>query len=186
VTTCRRAVAALPAALLTLALAAAGKAHAATAGPEELRWILGPTAALVGALLGSRFPWEAGVGYRSLELGVAITPGCAGVNFLVIALCALSFGFGSRFRPTGRLLWVAAAAALAGVATVGANAARILATVALRGLEAPLGLSFDALHRLEGVAVYLGALLLALSLVERALGAPPGPRAPAHPEPGPG
>jgi len=186
VTACRPASAGLPATALTLALAAAGKAHLASAGPEELRWILAPTAALVSALLGSPFAWEAGVGYRSLEQGVAITPGCSGLNFGVIALCALSFGFGSRFRAAGRLLWVGAAAALAGVATVGANATRILTTVALRGLEMPLGLSFDALHRLEGAAVYLTSLLVTLSLVERALGAPPGRRPAAHPEPGGG
>jgi len=157
---------------VALGLAFGAKAFHASASPEALRWLLGPTTALVSALSGLRFEAEPGVGYLSRDLALVIAPACAGVNYLVIAFCALVFGFAPRIeRRARRWGWLLAAAALAYVATLGVNATRIALSIALR--EAPLpGLDGAEAHRLTGIAVYLGSLWLLVFAVARAFAQP--------------
>jgi exosortase K len=142
-----------------LSCAFALKLHYATASADQLRWILAPTTALVEAATGVSFEFEAHAGYLSRERGLLIAASCAGVNFLLAAFLLLTLGRLWR----GRLTWrfIPAAAAVAYLVTLAANAARIGLALWLLGLPAKShGWQPEQLHRWEGIVVYFGFLLL--------------------------
>jgi exosortase K len=151
-----------------LALAGLLKLHYSRASAEMLRWVLAPTASLSELVLGRPFGFRAGEGYLSRELSILISPACAGVNFMIVALLSLALGF-ARPLPS----WPARARSLLGwlllsyATTLVVNTVRIALSVALGHLTArALGLTFQSVHRLLGVAVYLVALM-ALCLTVR-------------------
>jgi exosortase K len=166
-----RRIAAKPA-LQTAAVllcAAAAKLHYSTAGADELRWILSPTAAVVGLVSGTRFEFERHAGYVNDDRSFVIAASCAGVNFLITAflLLALRRLWGERARETG---WgyIPCAALAAYLATLMANTVRISAALSTRGLPDGVGwLGPGQLHRLEGVVIYFGFLLLLYAAAER-------------------
>lgn len=176
----RRWLTADSAILLFASFAALGLKHAySSAGAAELRWILGPTARLVGLATGTTLHWEAGAGYLGQELGVLVTPGCAGINFLIVVLLSLVFGLTRRLRGRGKLAWLAASAGLSYLATLLVNTTRIVLSARLLPLATGNGMSFEQAHRIEGVLVYLMGLLLVYqtaSAVLTALGHTPKTR----------
>jgi exosortase K len=141
----------------------------AQATPEDLHWILAPSAALAGVLTGGSFVAEAGVGWVSNELRFAIVPPCAGVNFLAITFCTLMTVLGlGRALVRERIAAAAIAAALAYAAAVVANGIRIAVAVLLHVHRIELGpLDGARLHRLEGVVVYLAILIALFDLAQR-------------------
>lgn len=144
------------------------KAFYANADADALRFLLGPTAALVGVLSGQRFEAEPGMGYLSRELRFVIAPVCAGLNYFVIAFGTLVLGFSARLeRPARRCAWLLAAVPLAYAATLLVNATRIALALPLRHAQWAAGLAATQAHRLEGVAVYLVGLWLLAATVER-------------------
>jgi exosortase K len=149
--------------------AAAVKLHYSAADADQLRWILTPTAAAVGLLSGERFEYEAHAGYVNGERSFVIAPSCAGVNFLITSFLVLSlrrlWGGGARETHWGLIPCAALAAYLA---TLAANAVRIGVALSTRGLPPVVDwLSPDGLHRLEGVSVYFGFLLLLFAAAEK-------------------
>jgi exosortase K len=150
-------VAGLAAALAVVAL---GKQYYRDASADDLGWILTPTAHLVSWVTGVAFTFEHGAGWVSREVGFIIAPVCAGVNFALAAFLALSLGWlpGMRTaRATASRL--AAAAALAYVATLIVNTTRIAIAIAMhRGTIDVGGLDRGEVHRIEGIVVYLGGL----------------------------
>jgi exosortase K len=141
------------------AAAYAAKSFYAGADAEALRFVLAPTAALAELASGVRFEPELGSGYLSRERAYLIAPACAGLNFTIAAFSALVLGFAPRFeRGATRAAWLLAAAALAFAVTPPVNAARIALDLALRDGALPAWLPAAQAHRLEGVAVYLGAI----------------------------
>lgn len=136
------------------------KRHSSTAAADELAYLLQPTAALVEYATGYEFIAERGTGFFCRELHLVIAPVCSGANFLIVSFAALVFGFSNRApRPSSKLTWFVASAALAYVSTLVINAARI--TLSLRWAEAPAASpSGEAAHRLIGIVAYLGGLLL--------------------------
>jgi exosortase K len=166
-----RARPAVAAAVLVAALAAAFglKRFYSTATAADLRLLLAPTAWLVEVAGGHRFDWTSG-GYLSTELRFLIAPACAGVNFLIVAFAALVLGLVRPSRPARQNLGVlAASGAAAFVATILANAARILIAIPLWTHRVALGpLGGARLHELVGVVVFL-AMLLLLHLAARRL-----------------
>jgi exosortase K len=160
--------------LVAVALAAAGllKLHYSRATAEQLCWILGPTTGLSSLVLGREFVFRSGEGYLSRELSILISPACAGVNFLIVAFLSLALGFGRHF-PTvrSRARWLVVAAAAAYVTTLVVNVLRIALSVALAHLAARAsGLTFQSVHRLLGIAVYLAGLLTLCLTVQVWLG----------------
>jgi exosortase K len=156
-TRCREA-ATLDAALLlaALVLALALKQLYSDATVEDLRWVLKPTAIAVEALSGSPFIEERGAGYLSRELHFIITPACAGVNFLIAAICTAVYTF-TPTRPASAskigLFVVGVVAAY--LTTLIANTVRILIGIQVHLHSISLGrLSAEQIHRVEGVAVY--------------------------------
>lgn len=143
------------------------KHHYSNASPEELRWILAPTTWLTSLLVRSEFAFQAGAGYLSREQSVLISPACAGVNFLVVALLSLALGFAGHFASLPRRVgWLITSIVLAYVTTLAVNALRISLSIAVAHLAVQkLGLTFQGVHRLLGIFVYLAGLLsLSLSV----------------------
>jgi exosortase K len=150
---------------LVLLCALALKYFYSTASPNELRWILAPTTVLVELLSGKSFEFESYTGYMSSDHTFVIAAPCAGVNFLLTAFIML--GLRHLWRaPFQAIGWsfLPAVAVTAYVATLIANTVRIC--VALEGLEVSW-LTRNQVHRVEGIVVYFGFLLLLFVMTER-------------------
>ena len=150
-------------ALAAAALAAWGlKRHYAAAAPDDLLWILSPTAWLVSSLTGAAFVFQAGEGYLSREHLFLIEKSCAGINFMIAAFGMLVWMLLHRARSAITAAQMLAVSLLAGyAAAVVVNGVRI--TIAMRLAVHPAALStFSAsdVHRVEGVVVYFGGLAL--------------------------
>ncbi len=152
--------------LITVLLCAlALKFYYSTATPDKLRWILAPTTALVSLLSGKSFEFESLAGYMSSDHTFVIAAPCAGVNFLITSFVMLCFVRLWRDRlQGGSWRFIPAAALLAYVSTLIANTTRIW--IALHPLRVSW-LTPDQVHRLEGIVVYFGFLLLLFMLMER-------------------
>ncbi len=151
-------------------LAYAVKSHYSTASAEELRWALVPTTYLVGMLTGLRFAFERGAGFVSESRHLIIAPACAGVNFFVIALLSLSFGFVPRLRAkAGKVGFVVAGALSAYVAMLVVNAARISLHVLVSSHVRFPDPYREQAHRVEGVVTYLTALFLLMAAARASL-----------------
>jgi exosortase K len=155
-------------AVLALAMFAL-KRHYSTAEVEDLRWILGPTSRLVGFASGSAFEFERGAGYLSREHFFVIEKSCAGLNFMIAALGMIGFGLSRDAGGARHGGWIVAqSVALSFVAAVLVNTLRILVAIWLSSADLASGWWTPArIHRLEGIAVYFGGLMV-LSLTMRA------------------
>lgn len=142
--------------------AAAVKLYYSTAGVGQLRWILAPTTAVVELVSGSQFEFEPYAGYVNADRSFVIAASCAGVNFLITSFLMLSLRrLWSDRAQEAAWRFIPSAALCAYLATLVANTARI--STALRLRETPLRtdwLSQNQLHRLEGIFIYFGFLLL--------------------------
>lgn len=145
------------------------KAFYSTTSVNQLRWILAPTTWLVELITGAQFQFESFAGYINAEHTFLIAAACAGVNFLIT--CFLMLGLGRLWRNRDRQTsWksLGALAVIAYASTVIANTVRI--SLALQMRSAPRSfnwLSQEQLHRVEGVLVYFGFLLLIFTIVEK-------------------
>jgi exosortase K len=149
---------------LVVLCALALKLYYSRATPDELRWILAPTTVLVELLSGKSFAFESYTGYMSSDHTFVIAAPCAGVNFLLTSFLMLALRRLWRERSES-ISWhvIPMAAGIAYVTTVVANTVRIC--VALLGVEISW-LTANQLHRLEGILVYFGFLLLLFMLTE--------------------
>jgi exosortase K len=147
--------------LAALALAWLVKHHYRHASAEDLRWILAPTTWLTSRFVSGEFAFQAGQGYLNREQSVLISPACAGVNFLVVALLSLVLGFSEKFAgPRQRVQWLVTSVGLAYLTTLLVNTARIGLSIALSHLATrATGLTFQSVHRLLGIFIYLAGLL---------------------------
>lgn len=145
---------------IVLVCALALKLFYSTASPDQLRWILAPTTTVVELFSGVQFSFESHAGYMSSDHSFLIAASCAGVNFLVTAFLMLALRkVWDDQRASWK--WIPASATLAYAATLVANTMRI--DIALKMHETRLrlgGFSPAQLHRLEGILVYFGFLLL--------------------------
>jgi exosortase K len=161
--------------LAVVALRAWGlKRHYADAHTDALWWILAPTAHLVGLVTGVAFTAVPGEGYFSAERLFLIAKACAGINFMIAAFAMVAFALLHRVRS------IRAGAAVLGVSLVaGYSAAVIVNTlrivIAMSLAVHPLtlaSLTAADVHRLEGIIVYFGGLVLLYELVRRVDRAP--------------
>jgi len=154
--------------LAVVALVAFGlKRHYADAPTDALSWILTPTAHLVSAVTGVVFSAVPGEGYFSAERMFLIEKACAGVNFMIAAFAMVAFTLLHRMQSirTGiAVVGVSLAASYAAAVIV--NAVRIVIALWLAAYPMELlSLSPADIHRLEGITVYFGGLLLLYALV---------------------
>ncbi|HEX7334265.1 MAG TPA: exosortase K [Pyrinomonadaceae bacterium] len=154
---------------VVLLCALALKSYYSTATPDELRWILAPTTALVEVLSGRSFVFESYTGYMSSDHTFVIAVPCAGVNFLLTAFLMIGVRrlWRNRFQGVSwRFLPIAVLMAYA--ATLIANTARICIALEMQRRAVEVSwLTGNQLHRLEGIVVYFGFLLLLFMLIER-------------------
>jgi exosortase K len=156
---------------LVLVSALALKRRYGTASAEELDWLLVPTTFLVELVTGQHFVPEARVGFVSESLPIVIAPACAGLNFFVIGLLTLTFGFVPKLASSGaKALWLVASPLLAYAATLLANTVRIASAVGCHeiGLRVPMLTAAEA-HRALGILIYLPAAWLLFAAAERGL-----------------
>ena len=144
------------------------KRHYADARVDDLLWILHPTSQLVNAATGATFVMQPGEGYFSRERLFLIEKSCAGINFMIAAFGMLVFALFHRVRSRATAAHVLGVSLLAGyAAAVLVNAVRI--TIAMWLAAHPIAswtLSAAAVHRLEGIVVYFGGLVLLYGLVQ--------------------
>ena len=144
------------------------KRHYAEARADDLRWMLTPTAWLVGIAADATFAFESGAGYLSREHLFLIEKSCAGINFMVAAFGMLVCTLVHRVRAglsAAQVLGVSLVASY--VAAVVVNATRVAIAMWLATHPVPPStLSADAVHRIEGIAVYFGGLVLLYELVQ--------------------
>jgi len=136
---------------VALAIVVAGKQYFRSASADDLRWLLAPTARCVSVLTRSHFTHTVGLGYVDRDVNFVIAPVCAGLNFMLAAVLALSLGWFAGMQS-----WRATAERL--IAIVGLAYA---ATIIVNTLRISLSIETHAggeLHRIEGVIVYLGGL----------------------------
>ena len=155
--------------IVVLLVGAALKLYYSTATVNQLRWILAPTTLLVELISRTRFEFESHAGYINSDHTFLIAASCAGVNFLITAFLMLSLGGLWRNRSR-KIPWgfIPATVLFAYLATIVANTVRI--STALRLRDFPLGrgqLSFDEMHRFEGIFIYFGFLLLLFLVSEK-------------------
>ena len=154
--------------VMVLLSAASLKYFYSTASVNQLRWILAPTALLVELISGARFQFESHAGYMSSDHTFLIAASCAGVNFLLTAflMLALRSWWKARARP---LSWKFLPLALlfAYFATLVANTFRIATALRLRSASSGQNwLNPGELHRLEGILIYFGFLMLLFMITE--------------------
>ncbi len=155
------------------------KFYYSTASVNQLRWILTPTTRLVEFVTGRTFTFESYAGYMSSDHTFLIATSCAGVNFLITAFLLLSLrrlwlDVGesrkrSRFLKGG-WIYLPVAAVLSFVATVVANTVRISIALQMQQARSSFGfLNAEQLHRIEGILVYFGFLLLLFVVSEKTM-----------------
>ncbi len=145
------------------------KSHYSGAGFEDLAWILTPTAGLTETISGDAYEREENCGFINRDQGIIIAPSCAGVNFLIIAFCMAVFSFVHLFRETGaKLGWFCASAAAAYGLTIVVNSIRISISTILHGADIYSGwITYERIHRFEGVAVYFLFLYVFYMMIRR-------------------
>jgi exosortase K len=155
--------------LVAAALVAWGlKWHYADARADDLWWILAPTAEVVTVMTGTAFTLQPGEGYFSREQLFLIEKSCAGVNFMIAAFGMLVFALFHR-AGTG----IGAARVLAGAllasyaAAILVNAVRIAIAMWLAQAVSVAAFTPADLHRLEGITVYFGGLVLLYEAVRK-------------------
>jgi exosortase K len=145
------------------------KRHYAAARADDLWWILSPVARFVGLLTRTHFAFQAGEGYFSRDRLFLIEKSCAGINFMIAAfgmlMVALLHRVGSRLSAA-RLLIVSLVASYSAAVLV--NAMRIAIAMWL-GAHPAAWSAFSAadVHRVEGITVYFGGLVLLYEIVQR-------------------
>jgi exosortase K len=155
--------------LFVLLAAGSLKVYYSAASVEGLCWILWPTTRLTELVTGAQFEFESYAGYLSGDRTFLIAASCSGVNFLITAFVMLSF---RKLWPDRRqgVSWgfLPAAAVLAYIATIVANAVRISSAMWLNASRPDIaGLGRDELHRLDGILIYFGSLLLLYAVTQR-------------------
>ena len=147
---------------VALAIAWGLKRHYADARAEDLVWILAPTTHVVSVITGAGFEWRAGEGYLSRDRLFLIEKSCAGINFMIAAFGMLVL---VEVRRCTRLLSafsvLGAGMCASYVAAVIVNAVRIAIAMQLATHPAWLSsLGADDVHRIEGIVVYFGGLVM--------------------------
>jgi len=145
------------------------KRHYADATTDALSWILTPTAHLVSLVTGVAFTAVPGEGYFSAERMFLIEKACAGINFMIGAFAMMAFALLHRARSVRDATAVVGVSLVASyLAAVIVNALRIV--IAMWLAAHPVGwssLTAAEIHRLEGITVYFGGLLVLYALVQR-------------------
>ena len=148
-------------AAVILIVAASLKAFYSTASVNDLTWILWPTKTVVELISGTRFHFESYAGYMSEDRSFLIAAACSGVNFLIAIFVMLSLRMLWRRRELNSWWSILLIAGLSYIITIVANSLRISSALWLISTRRKFfGLDRDELHRLDGILIYFGMMLL--------------------------
>lgn len=143
------------------------KTYFSRANAAELSWMLKPTAALVSVVTGISFHMEPELGVVNSGHTLIIAPGCAGGNFMVIALLLVTWTGISRTQTIRqKTAWLLLSPVLAYGATIAVNSIRVILSIYL--YRAPIysaHVTEEGIHRLAGVIIYVSGLYLLHSLI---------------------
>jgi exosortase K len=130
---------------------------------------LTPTTHFVGVVTGAAFTFQPGEGYFARDRLFLIEKSCAGINFMIAAFGMLTFTLLHRVSSATSAARVVGVSLMAGyLAAVVVNAARIALAMWLAAHPAALpAFNSTDVHRLEGIVVYFGSLVLLYELVRR-------------------
>jgi exosortase K len=129
---------------------------------------------LVEQISGTSFAFESRAGYLSSDHHLLIAPACAGVNCLLAAFLMLAVRKLLREHALAKIWrYFPVAALLAYLVTLIANTVRIAIALQLRKLPENSWLDHEQLHRIEGIIVYSGFLLLLFIVSEKMSAAKP-------------
>ena len=146
------------------------KRHYADARADDLTWILDPTTRLVSVMTRTSFAWQPGEGYFSPDRLFLIEKSCAGINFMAAAFGMLTVGLMHRAASARSAVVVVGVSLLASYsAAVLVNAVRIAGAMWLAGDAAAQSafITPAGIHRVEGIVVYFGGLVLLYELSQR-------------------
>jgi exosortase K len=145
------------------------KRYYADARTEDLWWVLSPTARVVSVMTGAVFTLEPGEGYLSRDRLFLIEKACAGINFVVAAFGMLVVALFHRVGHAASGLQVLGVSLLASyAAAVVVNSVRIAVAMWLADHPAALSAySATEVHRVEGIAVYFGGLVVIYEIAQR-------------------
>jgi exosortase K len=136
-------------------------AYAAT---QHLLWLLWPTDALVGGVLGSVSSFDPTRGFVHTDWHIAIDKSCSGFNFWLLCSGLLLVSALRQQKPSaGWGGWLVLLPVLGYVLTLLVNASRIITAVGIQRVFPAAARQFPWLHQAEGVLVYLVFLLLIYS-----------------------
>jgi exosortase K len=144
------------------------KRHYSDARADELWWILSPTAHSVGVVTGATFAFQPGEGFFARDRLFLIEKSCAGINFMVAAFGMLVFALFHRVTSAATAVRVLGVSLMVSyLAAIAVNTARIAIAMWLAAHPAALPV-FNAadIHRLEGIIVYFGGLVLLYEFVQ--------------------
>lgn len=146
--------------LVTLSIAVWLKLFLIVSNASDLGWILSPTMYLVKAFTGLQFFFDPAKGYINFENAVVVGTSCAGVNYLVLALCMTIVSFVPRFTrhklPAFAVLILAAY-----TVTILVNSFRIVVGIALLHTASHFRFKLtDTVHEAQGIFVYFTFLVL--------------------------
>jgi exosortase K len=145
--------------VMTIALVICIKLFYSNASAADLKFVLLPTATLVKIFTSVGFHFDAAKGYVANGVPVVIGPGCAGLNFYVIALSMCVFSFIDRVYKR-KLFWFIGLILSTYVITLFVNAFRIVGGIML--LDVGNKLNFDGsgeLHSVQGTLFYFVFLI---------------------------
>lgn len=152
-----------------VALGVAGglKTFYSTSSVNDLKGILAPTTFLVELVTGERFYFESYAGYMNTDRSFLIADSCSGMNFLIAAFLMIAM----------ILIWRSDLPAWATIplsfifayaVTIAANTVRIAVAIKQQRMEEPMiWVNPEQLHRLQGIFIYFGFLLLIFLLLDR-------------------
>jgi exosortase K len=145
---------------LTVVVMLSLKRHYSLATATQLDWILTPTAKLVSWFTSAYLVPEIGVGHVDFAKGIVVAPGCAGVNFMIMAFGLTAFyGLHHIRQLSSQLAWLPLALAAAYGLTLMVNTVRIALSMTLYDANIYTGwLTAARVHRLVGVGLYFSAL----------------------------
>lgn len=155
-------------ACVVLVIAFALKLFYSMSGVNDLRWILAPTTLFVEFATGETFWFESYVGYMNDERSFLIADSCSGVNFLIMAFLMLSLMKLQQGLNRNVSWWfIPAAIAAAYFSTIVANTVRITIAMRLHRMSREMvWINPEQMHRLEGIFIYFGLLVLLFVLAE--------------------
>lgn len=155
--------------LVILCMAISLKIYYSRAGSDDLRWILSPIAQVIDVFSDLTFEYEPTTGFIDRTRRIIIAPECAGVNFMIVALCMTGFSVLPLSRSgSGKLAWLGFSMVAAYLLMIAANTLRI--AVAIDLYQADIygrWMTPERVHRFAGILIYLFLLCGFFRLISR-------------------